>query len=35
VELPHGPINLPPLRGKAEHTHHTLEIPPAKLSFLV
>jgi hypothetical protein len=34
VELPHGPINSP-LWWKSEHTHHTLKIPHAKLSFLV
>jgi hypothetical protein len=34
VELPHDPINTP-LRWKSEHTHHYLEIPLAKLSFLV
>jgi hypothetical protein len=34
VELPHGPLNNP-LWWKLEHTHHTLEIPLAKLSFSV
>jgi hypothetical protein len=36
VEVPHNPINIPlPLRWKLEDTHHYLEIPVAKLSFLV
>jgi hypothetical protein len=34
VELPHGPINIPP-NGRNERTHHILEIPLAKLLFLV
>jgi hypothetical protein len=33
VELPHGPINIP-LLVKGD-THHILEIPLAKLSFIV
>jgi hypothetical protein len=34
VEVPFTPINTPPL-GESRHTHHTLEIPHPKLSFLV
>jgi hypothetical protein len=34
VELPHGPINTPPYGGN-EKRHHILEIPFAKLAFLV
>jgi hypothetical protein len=34
VELPHSPINTR-LWWKSEDTHHYLEIPLAKLSFLV
>jgi hypothetical protein len=33
VELPHDPINTP--YGGNAKTHHVLEIPIAKLSFLV
>jgi hypothetical protein len=33
VELSHNPINTP--YGGNEETHHILEIPLAKLSFLV
>jgi hypothetical protein len=33
VELPHGPINTP--YGENEETHHILEIPLAKFSFLM
>jgi hypothetical protein len=35
VELPHGPINTPLPVKVDTHTHHILEIPHAKLSFLV
>jgi hypothetical protein len=34
VELPHDPINTP-LQWKSEDKHHYMEIPLAKLSFLV
>jgi hypothetical protein len=35
VELPHDPINTPLPMKVDTHTHHILEIPVAKLSFLV
>jgi hypothetical protein len=35
VELPQGPINTPLPMKVDTHTHHILEIPLAKLPFLV
>jgi hypothetical protein len=35
VEVPLTPINTPPPHGESRYTHHTLEIPLVKLTFLV
>jgi hypothetical protein len=35
LELPHSPINTPLWLENRRHTHHILEIPLVKLSFLV